>query len=176
MFNRNNVVNIDDTRFIFQTNFSGDPNRDRFGSNRRVFNIVIPTEAQANDLIARGVTVRQTRPNPERTYDGGFVPSYFTRVTVNMESKWPPHVYWITPNGNRVECDATTIGQLDYIRVKNVCCQAKLVAKKNQPGSFTLYADILYVEQDIDYDPYYKRYHQVNAVPIEKIEDDDLPF
>lgn len=40
-------VNIDNTRFIFDTNFSGDPNRDRYGSSRRRVNVVIPTEEQA---------------------------------------------------------------------------------------------------------------------------------
>lgn len=175
MYNRKNIVNIDNTRFIFMTNFSGDPSRDRFGSNRRNFNIVIPTEDQANYLDSIGVTVRQTHPNPNRVYDGEFRPTFFTRVTVNMDSKWPPHIYLIAPDGTCTELDASSISQLDFIRVKNVCCQAKLVEKKNQPGFFTLYADILYVEQDIDYDPYYKIYRQMNTAPM-ATDDKDLPF
>ena len=48
-------VNIDDTRFIFDTNFSGDPTRDRFGSDKRRVNIVIPTVEQAMDMRAMGI-------------------------------------------------------------------------------------------------------------------------
>ena len=35
MFNKRQKINIDDTRFIYKTNFSGDPERDRFGSDQR---------------------------------------------------------------------------------------------------------------------------------------------
>ena len=50
MFQKRQKVNIDDTRFIYQTNFSGDPARDRFGSDKRRVNIVIPTVEQAMDM------------------------------------------------------------------------------------------------------------------------------
>lgn len=168
---RNHIVNIDNTRFIFDTNFSGDPNRDRFGSNRRYFNIVIPTKEQADALAAAGVNVKETRPNPDRVYENEFQPTYFVRVIVNMESKWPPRVFWISPNGSKLQCTPENISQLDYIRVKNVCCQAKLYEQKNRPGAYSLYCDILYVEQDVNYDPYYQRY--ANPEPAS---DDDLPF
>lgn len=175
MFNRNSIVNIDDTKFIYQTNFSGDPTRDRFGSNRRYFNIIIPSKEQADDLVAHGISVRQTQPNPNKTYDGEFIPTYFVRVTVNMESKWPPKVYWITPKGQRIQCTADMIGQLDYIRIKNVCCQAKMAEKRNDPGKYSLYADIVYVEQDVEYDPYYKRYNHPVDAPTPNTED-ETPF
>ena len=96
MYTKRQKVNIDDTRFIYATNFSGDPSRDRFGSDKRRVNVVIPTQEQADYLVSLGVKVKQTKPNPERTYDEPFVPTYFAPVTINMESKWPPHVYWIT--------------------------------------------------------------------------------
>jgi len=53
-------VNIDNTRFIFDTNFSGDPARDRYGSPKRRVNVVIPTEEKAQQLIDMGVNVKQT--------------------------------------------------------------------------------------------------------------------
>ena len=43
MYTKHQKVNIDDTRFIFTTNFSGDSSRDRFGSDKRRVNVVIPT-------------------------------------------------------------------------------------------------------------------------------------
>ena len=159
---RNTIVNIDDTHFIYTTNFSGDPTRDKYGSARRRVNVVIPTQAQADDLARMGVKVKVTRPNPERTYEGEFVPTYFVAVNINMESKWPPKIWWVTPTGARVMCSIDTIGKLDYIRVKNVCCQAKLVENKVKPGEFSLYADIMYIEQDVDYDPYAQRYGSIS--------------
>lgn len=51
MYTKRQKVNIDDTRFIFQTNFSGDPERDRFGSDQRRVNVVIPTEELAQHLL-----------------------------------------------------------------------------------------------------------------------------
>ena len=170
-------INIDDTRFIFDTNFSGDPTRDRFGSDKRRVNIVIPTVEQAMDMRAMGINVKETHPNPERTYEDGFTPTYYVPVTVNMDSKSPPHVYRITLQGKRLLCTPETVGQLDFIRVKNVCCQANLVEKRNAPGEFTLYADVMYVEQDADPDPYAERYADVIAAPdADMAEPNDMPF
>ena len=166
-------ININNTRFIFNTNFSGDPSRDRFGSARRRANVIIPTEEQAQQLMDMGVNVKQTHPNPERTYDDPFVPTYYVPVTVNMDSKWPPQVFWITTTGRKVSCNAENIGQLDFIRVKNVNLQANLYENSNHPGQFTLYADILYVEQDADADPYAAQYAQRDT---ESNDPTELPF
>ena len=178
--NRNAVVHFDDTRFIFRTNFSGDPARDRFGSDKRQFNIVIPSDQQAHDLAMGGVNVRWTQPNPNHTYDGEFVPKPFVRVNVNLESKWPPEVYLIAPNGVKTLLTPETIGVLDSIRVKNVCCQAKMVEKKNFPNQYALYAQYIYVEQaeDLYPDPYANRYATVPEADTEMApaSDDDMPF
>lgn len=176
MINKRQKVNIDDTRFIFATNFSGDPNRDRFGSDKRRVNVVIPNQELVDYLLSLGVNVKQTNPNPERTYDEPFVPTYFIPVTVNMNSQWPPHVYWITTTGKRLLCNIDTIGQLDYIRVKNVCVQANLVEKRNSPGEYSLYADVMYVEQDADPDPYAERYARYNEPSNDAAPGVDMPF
>ena len=57
MYTKRQKVNIDDTRFIFTTNFSGDPSRDRFGSDKRRVNVVIPTMELVNHLMDLGVKV-----------------------------------------------------------------------------------------------------------------------
>lgn len=126
MYTKRQKVNIDDTRFIFTTNFSGDPERDRFGSDQRRVNVVIPTEELAQHLLDLGVKVKQTKPNPERTYDEPFVPTLYVPVNIKMDSKWPPHIYWVTTAGKCLLCNEDTISQLDFIRVKNVCLQANL--------------------------------------------------
>lgn len=176
MYTKRQKVNIDDTRFIYATNFSGDPGRDRFGSDKRRVNVVIPTQEQADYLVSLGVKVKQTKPNPERTYDEPYVPTLYVPVNVNMGSKWPPRVYWITTAGKRLLCDADTVGQLDFIRVKNVCLQANLVEKRNAPGEYSLYADVMYVEQDADADPYAERYAAPEADMAEPDEPNDTPF
>ena len=179
MYTKRQKVNIDDTHFIFTTNFSGDPSRDRFGSDKRRVNVVIPTMKLVNHLMDLGVKVRQTNPNPERTYDEPFVPTYFVPVTINMDSKWPPHIYWITTSGKRLLCNTDTISQLDFIRVKNVCLQANLVEKRNTPGEYSLYADVMYVEQDADADPYAERYARFAAPEADMAEPSDpteIPF
>lgn len=67
MYQKRQKVNIDDTRFIYTTNFSGDPARDRFGSDKRRVNVVIPTVEQAMDMRAMGINVKETHPNPNYT-------------------------------------------------------------------------------------------------------------
>jgi len=176
MINKRQKVSIEDTRFIFTTNFSGDPSRDRFGSNKRRVNLVIPTDELAHHLMDLGVTVRQTKPNPERMYDEPFQPTWFVPVNVNMESKWPPHVYWVTTTGKKLLCDIDMVSQLDYIRVKNVNCLCNLVEKRNNPGEFSLYADVMYVEQDADSDPYAARYAAPEANMAEPAGGNDMPF
>lgn len=93
-----------------------------------------------------------------------------------MNSQWPPHVYWITTTGKRLLCDIDTIGQLDYIRVKNVCVQANLVEKRNSPGEYSLYADVMYVEQDADPDPYAERYARYAEPSNDAAPGVDMPF
>ena len=67
------TIAVDDTRFIFQTNFSGDPARDRFADARRKASLIIPDPEQAKDLIKAGFRVRETRPrqddDPNKTAD-----------------------------------------------------------------------------------------------------------
>ena len=57
----NRIVAIENTKFIFMTNFSGDPKRDNFGSSRRKANLIIPTEEQAKDLADAGFKVKCTK-------------------------------------------------------------------------------------------------------------------
>lgn len=64
-------------------NFSGDPSRDAWGSDRNKFMIVIPPEA-IQDFMDKGVNVKQTRPRPGE--EEGFEPTYFVTVNVNPYS------------------------------------------------------------------------------------------
>lgn len=85
----------------------------------------------------------------------------------------------VTTTGKKLLCDIDMVGQLDYIRVKNVNCLCNLVEKRNNPGEFSLYADVMYVEQDADSDPYAERYARFAAPEADMAEPSDpteIPF
>ena len=50
---RTNNLFVENTRFIFNTNFSGDPNRDKYGSAERKANLVIPDITYLKDNIQK---------------------------------------------------------------------------------------------------------------------------
>lgn len=164
MFER---IALDDTRFIFTTNFSGDPKRDRFGDGRRKANIIIPSEQQAKELTKAGFKVRQTKPPEDAGLD--WVPEYYILAQVKYRKnngeavKYPPNVYLVTPGNDPVLLNEETIGCLDQIRVKNVNVILNPHEYDGANGSgLSLYVRTLYVEQDMDDDPYAARYRRQN--------------
>ena len=88
------LIHIEDTRFIYSTNFSGDPKRRRFGSDVRKGNIIIPDPAQARELIDAGFNVKRTEPRPGE--EEGFIPTYYVSVTANYDTNWPPKIYFVS--------------------------------------------------------------------------------
>ena len=165
-------VNFDDTRFIFMTNFSGDPKRDNWGDPRRKVEMIVPSEEQAKALTKAGIKVRQTKPGK---YDDPetFVPEYHVTVLVQFRKrdgnpvKYPPAVYLVTPGCEPVKMTEETIGCLDDIRVKNVNCIATIRdyvdQRTGEPGR-NLQTRTMYVEQDMDDDPYAERYRRSNEM------------
>ena len=170
-------IALDDTRFIFATNFSGDPKRDRFGDSRRKANIIIPSAQQAKDLTKAGFKVRETRP-PEDA-DANWVPEYYILAQVKYRKtngeavKYPPNVYLVTPGNTPVLLNEETVNCLDQIRVKNVNVILNPHEYEGANGSgLSLYVRTMYVEQDTDDDPYAERYRRTNEfAPVESDED-----
>lgn len=180
-FRQTERFNFDDTRFIFMTNFSGDPKRDNFGDSRRKVNIIVPSENLAKDLMKAGIKVRTTTPGK---YDdpNDFVPEYHVTVLVQFRKKdgepvkYPPAVYLVTPGHEPVKMTEETIGSLDHIRIKNVNCVATIrdyVDSHGNPGR-NLQTRTMYVEQDMDDDPYASRYNHQNEPAPEMEADDDF--
>ena len=149
--NSKKLVCIENTKFIYNTNFSGDPERDRFGSDARQANIIIPDEAFALDLLENGFNVKVTKPRPE---DEDYVPTYFVPIKLIYDSNWPPKVYLVV--GDDVEpklLDEESIDTLDYCRILSV--DAVLNPYHNpRTGKSSLYVQTMYVVQDIESDPY----------------------
>ena len=149
------LISIENTNFIFRTNFSGDPERDSFGSDTRKANVIIPDPDQAQELIDAGFNVRSTKPKPGE--EEGFVPTYFVSVNVNYDTDWPPKIYLVTGNSEPRLLDEESIDILDKCYVLNV--NVILNPYQNQRnGRSSLYVRTMYVEQDIEDDPFAHRY------------------
>lgn len=171
----NDRIALDDTRFIYATNFSGDPSRDRFGDDRRKCNIIIPTEAQAKEMTKAGYKVLATRP---REYDDPetFKPEYYVLAQVKYRKnnrepvKYPPKVYLVSGNNPPVLLTEDTVSCLDQIRVKNVNVILNPHEYESAGGSgVSLYVRTMYVEQDMDDDPYAARYQR-------QAQEEEAPF
>lgn len=175
------TVNLDGTNFIFATNFSGDPNRDRFNDTRRKCNILIP-RSQVEDLRSKGVTVRETKPR-EADDPNNYVPDYFVSAQVKYRKrdgslvKYPPKVYLVTGNGNPVLLDEDTIGCLDSVRVKNVRTVLSPYVQDTATGrKVSMYIRVMYVEQDLTDDPYADYYKHANEIDPDSEVDESEPF
>lgn len=154
---RRNLVSIENTRFIWKTNFSGDPARSRFNSDARKASIVIPDYDQAMDLRDFGVNVKETRPRPGEEDD--FEPTYYVDVKVNYDSKWPPNIYLVSGDAEPLLLDEESVDILDKCYILNV--NAVLNISENRvTGKKSLYVRTMYVEQDIEDDPFADRYRR----------------
>lgn len=159
--NEKKMIAIDDTKFIFETNFSGDKSKDRWGDDRRKCNIIIPDPRQANELLDKGFKVRQTKPHPDEDADD-FIPTFFVQAILKYRDrygkplKYAPKVYLVNMDGVPVPLDEESVSSLDGISVANVNCI--LNAWETEDGSYSLYIRTMYVEQDFDDDPYAARY------------------
>lgn len=168
---KSNLVIIEDTKFIFNTNFSGDPKRDRFGSQQRRGNIVIPDIDLARQLIDEGYNVKMTRPRDGE--EEGFVPRYFIAVKVNYDSKMPPKVFLITEEDRAVLLNSETIGNIDDMWIEKV--NVVLNRYKGLNGK-SLYVKSMEVFQKVDEDPISMRHSMRNNPVCDSDEDDALPF
>lgn len=163
------LISIENTRFIFKTNFSGDPERDTFGSTTRYGNLIIPDEEMARELAEEGFNVRQTKPKPGMEEE--FEPTYFVKITVNYDSEWPPKIYLVSGDSEPQILDEESIDTLDKVYVINV--NAILNPYMNQrTGKSSLYVRTMYVEQDVEDDPFAARYTRKKPVN----DDEGLPF
>lgn len=147
---------VENTKFIFRTNFAGDPSKDKYKSTTRRGNLIIPDPEMADEMAAAGYNVKQTRPHDGE--EDGFEPIYFVPVIIGYgHPKRKPKVYLVS-NGVPAELDEENVGMIDDVYVLNV--NATLNPRYNPDrDSWTLYVSQLYVEQDVAYDPWADRYN-----------------
>ena len=153
--NDSRLVVIDNTKFIFKTNFAGDPNEDRFGSSKRRGNIIIPDPEVAQALFEAGFKVKATKPRPGEEED--FEPTYYISVQLNYDSPWPPEVYLVSPGAAPVLLDADSVGVVDKCYVLRV--RVALNPYENpKTGIKSMYIRTMNVEQDVGNDPFAHMY------------------
>ena len=158
--NEPRLVVIDNTKFIFKTNFAGDPAEDRFGSNKRRGNIIIPDPEMAQALLNAGFKVKSTKPRPGEEED--FEPTYYISVQLNYDSPWPPEVYLVSPGATPVLLDADSVGVVDKCYVLRV--RVALNPYENpKTGIKSMYIRTMYVEQDVADDPFAHMYNNAGA-------------
>lgn len=161
----NENIAIENTRFIFRTNFSGNPENDRYGDSRRKANIMIPDPEQAKALVKAGFKVRQTSPRPDDDPDT-FRPDYYVTALLKYRDKngkamkYPPKVYLVSDNGMPVLLDEESVSTIDHIRVQNVNVILNAYEYDPVAHSMSLYIRTMYVEQGLDDDPYAARYRR----------------
>lgn len=149
--NEPRLIVIDNTKFIFKTNFAGDPAEDRFGSNKRRGNIIIPDAEMAAELLARGFKVKATKPRLGEEED--FEPTYYVSAMLNYDSPWPPEVYLVSGGSNPVLLDENSVSVVDKCYVLRV--RVALNPYENpKTGIKSMYIRTMYVEQDVADDPF----------------------
>lgn len=163
---RTNLVIVENGKFIFDTNFAGDPKKDRFGSDERKANLVIPDIDLARELIDDGFNVRLTKPRVGE--EEGFVPRYFVKVKLNYKSTWPPKVYLVTDEDKSVLLDEESVACLDDIWVDRVNA---VLNRYEGPNGKSLYVKSMEVYQKVDDDPIGAKYRRRN-----RDEEEEIPF
>ena len=163
---RTNLVIVENGKFIFDTNFAGDPKKDRFGSDERKANLVIPDIDLARELIDDGFNIRLTKPRVGE--EEGFVPRYFVKVKLNYKSTWPPKVYLVTDEDKSVLLDEESVACLDDILVDRVNA---VLNRYEGPNGKSLYVKSMEVYQKVDDDPISAKYRRRN-----RDEEEEIPF
>lgn len=163
---RTNLVIVENGKFIFDTNFAGDPKKDRFGSDERKANLVIPDIDLARELIDDGFNIRLTKPRVGE--EEGFVPRYFVKVKLNYKSTWPPKVYLVTDEDKSVLLDEESVACLDDIWVDRVNA---VLNRYEGPNGKSLYVKSMEVYQKVDDDPISAKYRRRN-----RDEGEEIPF
>lgn len=160
--NKRAVVHLDNTKFIFRTNFAGDKEKDKYGNESRRGNILIPDQETADYISSLGINVKET--SPREGEEEGFVPRYYMPVIINYKSemakKRPPKIYLVTgENGTPVELDEDTVGQIDYTYVTNVKATIEIIYLQRF-DKMAAYVRTMYVFQDEDDDPWASEFNR----------------
>lgn len=173
------LITIENTNFIFMTNFAGDPARSgKYPSTTRKGNVLIPDITQARELIDAGFNVKTTKPREGE--EEGFIPKYFIPVIAKWRKadgdlvKYPPRVYLVSGENPPMLLDEDTVGEIDKIPVDNVNV---VLTSWEGPNGMSLYVKTMYVEQGLEDDPFAARYaRRNNDYEPREVDPEDTPW
>ena len=108
------------------------------------------------ELMDEGFNVKATKPKPDED-ESTYIPTYWVPIIVKYDSEWPPKIYLVSGDADPVLLDEETVGDIDDAYVLNVNVElSRYYNKRND--RLSLYVKTMYVEQDIDNDPFARRY------------------
>lgn len=155
----NNIsYSIENTRFAYRPNLAGDPTRSKYADDRRLATFIIP-ENLIENMMENGVRVKETRPgknhpNPEEFETEHFVQAQAKFHTRNNEPvRFPPKIYLVCGEAEPQLLDEEDLEIIDRIPVKKVNVVLNEY-KRNPEDTPALYIRVMYVEQDMDGDPF----------------------
>lgn len=151
---------IEGTNFIYKPHFAGKTRpEDRYPCTSRNVDIIIP-EDLAMEMLEDGFRVRETSPSPG--HEEGFIPEYFVNCKALFQSEGArrnPIICLVDQDGLSNPLDEETIANLDDIRIARNSVDVVLSPYTKGGGQHpTLYIQSLYVRQEIDDDPFARKY------------------
>lgn len=173
------TIILDNTNFIFMTNFSGDPERDNYGNPQRQATIIIPTQEQADEMADLGLNVKVTKPKPGK--EDEYEPTYFVKALIRYDCKYKPRIFLVSKDKKPVLLNEESVKVLDNVYVLNV--KAELSQSWDERNRrWNLYVKTMYVEQDTSSrfpgDPFAADYDIIDpeAYILNKISDLEADF
>jgi len=161
------TIFLNDTNFSFprSKNFSGNPEKNRFGGNTRQAQIEIRDPQMAQDIIDSGVRVSVWQRNEESdpVYSITAIAKYRNRNGEELQS--PPEIILISGQTRR-HLTEETVKMLDGIRTERV--DVTIAACLNDKGTYTNYIRTMHVYQALGDDPL--------AGEMFDDEDEEIPF
>ena len=168
---------IDNTNFIFKTNFAGDPEKNgKFGSNDRRCCIVIPTRELADEIAATGIEVKQYDSEDKDT--GEVTTTLFVQAKVSYRNRdgslksRQPSIYAVHNDGKPVLKTEETVGEIDKEHVLNV----KVTINPwyyEVTGKTYAYVNVMYVVCDANEDPFAHEFWNTSVASDEEYEEED---
>ena len=115
-------IKIRNAKLIFR-NLAGAEKEYNSAGDRNV-GIVIRDERMVQELIQNGWNVKQTKPR--EGFEDEFVPEFYIQAKLKYRDKsgnlktYPPTVYIVKSNNEKVLLDEDTVGQIDHAEIQDV--------------------------------------------------------
>jgi hypothetical protein len=155
------TVLLEGARLIFR-NFSG--KEDKYNAEgSRVFGVIIPDPAIAEQMLADGWNVKYLKPSEEEQEEGIEQGPPWLQVKVGFGGRGrPPQIFLINDRGKRTHITEETVEELDWVDITN----ADLIIRPYHydvqgRGGISAYLQSLYLT--IEEDPLARKYSEMES-------------